>query len=363
MPRRIFDPLTLVTSALMRAPERLIAAAAGPPIALNGPNLHRATQFMLLFSSDSLGKTGQSVATARRNTGLGARAVGVPLAGVQVDKTIIPGPASDLAAWIYRPRPSRSATKPLTREGNQIAARTIVFYHGGGWAVGSLRSHDSAARALALAAQATVISVDYRMAPEHPFPAAPLDCIAAYAWVRDNAQKLRINPDAIAVMGDSAGGNLAAVVAQQCRERGIKPPAVQALIYPATDLTFDTTVHNSLNDDFYLTVEEMEWFRKAYLPWDSDEEKRDPMVSPVFGDLTDLPPALIWTAGFDPLREQGERYGERLRAAGNKVFSHCYQDQTHGFLNFAALPGAIPRIGQMGAQVRAALDLVSEDPN
>nr|MCH9815261.1 alpha/beta hydrolase [Actinomycetes bacterium] len=344
------------------APEWLISATAGPPIALDGRELQRATQFMLLFAATSLGKTGQSVAVGRLNTELGARAVGVPLAGVAVTKTAIPGPAGDLAAWIYRPKPRR-ATPQEADLPPQPTAPAIVFYHGGGWSVGSLRSHDSPARALSLAAQATVISVDYRMAPEHRFPAAPLDCLAAYAWVRSQAELLEINPDAIAVMGDSAGGNLAAVVAQQCRNQAIPAPAVQALVYPATDLTFDTTVHNRLGDDFYLTVDEMEWFRKAYLLWDSDQERRDPMVSPIFGDLTDLPPALVWTAGFDPLREQGERYADALRAAGNRVFSHCYEDQTHGFLNFAALPGAIPRLGQMGAQERAALDLVSQQPN
>jgi acetyl esterase len=351
MPKRKLDLLTAATSAAMRAPEWLISATAGPPITIDGRTLERATQYMLLFAPGSLREPGQSVAYSRRRTDLGARVVGVKLVGVTISSLQIPGADFQVATRVYRPNPPTENDRPES-------SRAIVYYHGGGWAVGSLASHDSVARALSLSADATVISVDYRMAPEHRFPAAVNDCISAYKWIREQARSLGIDPSAIAVMGDSAGGNLAAVVAQQCRDRDIHAPALQALVYPATDLTFDASVRTRIGDDFYLTVKELERFRKTYLLWDSSQEQRDPMASPLFGDLVDLPPALVWTAGFDPLRDQGLAYAEALTAAGNRVYYHCYDDQTHGFLNFLALPGALARVGQIGAQVGAALDLV-----
>ena len=210
----------------------------------------------------------------------------------------------------------------------------LVFYHGGGWVIGGLDSHDSVCRSLANRMGHAVLSVDYRLAPENPFPAAVEDAMCSLRWAYENAGELGINPDRIAVGGDSAGGNLAAIVSQQ---RPV-PLVFQMLIYPATDMTasFPSHVENAAGP--VLTKQAMEWFTNHYMPAGAD--KKDPLASPHFAPdslLKGAPPALIITAELDPLRDEGEEYGRRLIANGVTASIVRYNGMFHSFFQMHQL--------------------------
>jgi acetyl esterase len=238
-----------------------------------------------------------------------------------VDRTV-PGADGLRRARIYTPV-----------RGDRAGAPGLVWFHGGGWVIGSIESHDGICRALASRSGVVVVSVDYRLAPEHPFPAAPDDAVAATSWVLDNAGSLGVNPAAVAVGGDSAGGNLAALVTLKLRGAS-RVPAFQMLIYPATDLTRSQPSHRSFGEGFMLPEPAMKWFLRHYLP--DPQLERDPRASPLFApDLSGLPPALVVTAGFDPLRDEGRAYADRLRDAGVAVEYVCSEGSMHGFLHTA----------------------------
>lgn len=207
----------------------------------------------------------------------------------------------------------------------------IVFYHGGGWVIGDLDTHDSVCRQLANSTGYTVIAVHYRLAPEHPFPAAIDDSYTALRWVQNNAQGLNIDPDKIAVAGDSAGGNLAAAVCLKAKNEGTGGIAFQLLIYPVTEFSFETTSYTENADGYMLTMEGMRWFWNHYIGHD-ESLGDDPLASPMRADdLSGLPPALIMTAEFDPLRDEGEAYGEKLKQAGVETQVQRYDGLIHGF--------------------------------
>ena len=210
----------------------------------------------------------------------------------------------------------------------------LVFYHGGGWVIGGLDSHDSVCRSLANRMGHAVLSVDYRLAPEHRYPAADEDAMCSLRWAYENADELGLNPDRIAVGGDSAGGNLAAIVSQQ---RPV-PIVFQMLIYPATDMTasFPSHIENAAGP--VLTKQAMEWFTNHYMPADAD--KKDPLASPHFAPdslLKGAPPALIITAELDPLRDEGEEYGRRLIANGVTASVVRYNGMFHSFFQMHQL--------------------------
>lgn len=252
-----------------------------------------------------------------------------------VDRTI-PGPGGDLPVRIYTP--------VLATEGAPQAC--LVWYHGGGWVIGDLDTTDGVCRALCGRAAATVISVDYRLAPEHPYPAALDDAEAAFDWVRDHAEDLYLAPDRIAVGGDSAGGNLAALVAQSRRGQ----VAFQLLIYPATDLTNSHPSHEENAEGYLLTRDHMVWFTQHYL---GDHDRTDPRVSPLHaGDLSGVAPAFVLTAEFDPLRDEGEAYAARLEDAGVEVAARRYDGMIHAFFG---LRGAIDRADEALDEAAAAL--------
>jgi acetyl esterase len=182
-----------------------------------------------------------------------------------------------------------------------------------------------------------VVAVDYRLAPEHPFPAAVEDAVAAYIWVHEHAGELSIAPGRVGVMGDSAGGNLSAVLALGAKALPVPPPVAQALVYPAVDMEFRLPSHQTMGMGFGLDRTAMEWFRRQYLP--SPDDWRSPRVSPLYADdLSGLAPALVVTAGFDPLRDDGKAYAEALAAAGVPVRYRCYDDMIHGFFGMGLLP-------------------------
>ena len=220
-------------------------------------------------------------------------------------------------------RPLRGETLPA-----------LVYFHGGGWTIGDLDTHDVLCRGLAVGARCVVVSVDYRLAPEYPFPAAVDDCFAATRYVADNARKLNIG--SIAVGGDSAGGNLAATVALSARDAGGPPLAFQLLIYPATDQRCNTPSHERNGQGYLLTREAIEYFRRGYLP--NERDWTDWRASPLLAkNHASLPPALVITAGYDPLLDEGRAYAERLRAAGVQVDYREYADMVHGFVLFGGV--------------------------
>ncbi len=234
----------------------------------------------------------------------------------------IPGVAGDIPVRVYTP------------EGNSPMG-VLVYFHGGGWVLGNLESHDRVCRALANKAGCVAVSVDYRLAPEHVFPAGAEDCYAATKWVSENAASLGADPARLAVGGDSAGGNLAAVVSMMSRDRGGPSIAFQLLFYPVTDCALDTPSQKEFAADGYvLSRGDMEWFWNNYV--DPGTEKTHPYASVLRAkNLAGLPPALVMTASHDPLRDEGERFAQRLISAGVKVTCTRYEGVTHGFVSFA----------------------------
>jgi len=248
---------------------------------------------------------------------------GTPEAVAKVEDRAIPGPAGPLPVRLYTP--AGSGPFPV-----------LVFFHGGGWVIGDLNTQDGACRALTNAVGCVVVSVDYRLAPEHPFPAAPHDTYAATRWVAQNAPSINADPARIALGGDSAGGNLTAVTAQMARDGGGPGLVFQLLIYPVTDGACATASYRENADEYLLTKDMMEWFWKHYVPNDAD--RRNPLASPLHAhSLRGLPPALVLTAEFDPLRDEGEAYAERLEEAGVPVTLTRYNGMIHGFFGMGSV--------------------------
>ena len=224
----------------------------------------------------------------------------------------------------------------------------LVYFHGGGWVIGNIDSHDQVCRAFANALRAVVVSVDYRLAPEHKFPAAVDDAIAATRWIADNARQLGIDGSRLAVGGDSAGGNLAAVVALDARDRGGPPLVFQLLIYPATDMRRGAASHQRHADQLPLRRPLIDWFLAQYLNGKGDEA--DWRASPLLArSLAGLPPALVMTAAFDPLCDEGEAYAAALAKAGVPARTERFQGQIHGFINMGRLVADAGRAVSVGA--------------
>jgi len=278
-----------------RAVLEIMDAQAGPPLASFSPAEAR-------------------IGAAKRFKAFGGESEAL----ARVEEVLIPGPAGDLRARLYASE--RGGLRPA-----------LIYFHGGGWVIGSVETHDPICRSLAKESGAVVISVDYRLAPEHKFPAAVEDAHAAAKWVCSNAQRLGIDASRIVISGDSAGGNLAAVVALRCRDDGGPVLAAQVMIYPVTDVGLsETASYRELSEGYFLGRDEMAWFVGHYLP--SPEAARNPEASPLIATkLSGLPPALVITAEFDPLRDEGEAYAERLRQAGVPVTLTRYPGMIHGF--------------------------------
>lgn len=258
------------------------------------------------------------------------------------DPITIPGPDGVIPARFYR---------PLNLNQNDGLSPCLVFFHGGGWVIGDLDSHDVVCRTLADEGQLMVISIDYRLAPEHKFPAAVDDAIAATDWISRNAHRLGIDAARMIVGGDSAGGNLAAVVAINAREAGPKI-AGQMLIYPATDFSMSHPSHSEPETDALLTHSVIRWFRDHYLNDLSDGQ--DWRASPACIDsLSGLPPAFVLTAGADPLRDEGDEFAKRLGDAGVPIVHRTYPGQFHGFITMGKLlPRAYDAMREMGRWLR-----------
>jgi acetyl esterase len=260
-----------------------------------------------------------------------------------IEPLAIPSPAGSIPARVYTP--------VKLRKTNDLAP-CLVFFHGGGWVIGNLDSHDVACRKLADEGQLIVISIDYRLAPEHKFPAAVNDVVAATKWIADNAKKLGIDASRLMIGGDSAGGNLAAVVAISARDNG---PAIagQVLIYPAVDFAMKHPSHSEPETSVLLTHSAIKWFTGLYL--NSAADGSDWRASPArAATLAGLPPAYVLTAGADPLRDEGDEYAERLKQAGVAVTYRHFPGQFHGFFTMGRLlPQANVAASEIGAWLRA----------
>jgi acetyl esterase len=231
------------------------------------------------------------------------------------------GPAGPIPLRSYRPAGSNADT----------VLPVLVYYHGGGWVIGDLDTHDTLCRQLANLSGCAVIAVDYRMGPEHRFPAAVDDSIAAARWVRANAGALKVDPERLAVGGDSAGGNLAAVVALEARDSGDLPIAFQLLIYPATDQRRGAPSHTSNGEGYLLTRDTISWFHDHYIA--DAAQDLDWRASPLLhADHARLPPAFVLIAGYDPLRDEGLQYAQKLSEAGNRAALVNFERQIHGFI-------------------------------
>lgn len=285
----------------------------------------------------------QTVEEARQGARDKAAVTSLPPEPVaRVEDRCIPGPGGDIPVRIYTP----AGPGPLP---------VLVYFHGGGWVMSDLDTHDGLCRALANRSGAVVVSVDYRLAPEARFPAALEDASAATLWVWRNSAYLGADPSRVAVGGDSAGGNLAAATCLWARERGAPPIAFQLLIYPVVDRDFDTRSYHENAEGYHLSRESMIWFWRQYLAEEADG--RNPLASPLRADsLAGLPPALVLTAEYDPLRDEGEAYAARLREAGVPVTLTRYQGMIHGFVRMAGVLDQGKRaIDQAGAALRSAL--------
>src|SRR5262245_15492686 len=330
----------------LRMPISWVNILAGPPVTVDGRTLDTRAQWFLQL----LTRSGQKplrdlgVAQARHEFDLFQAVLGggpAPV-GEIVDRTIA-GPAGRLRVRIYRPAGSVARLLPA-----------ILYFHGGGWVIGSLEGYDLPCRFFCSRTGCAVVAVDYRLAPEHKFPGAVDDAVASFHWLAEQAVELGIDPARIVVAGDSAGGTLAAIVSQLVRGSA-RTPCLQWLIYPATDLAAETQSHSSCGQGFLLTQDDMNWFRSQYL--NDLGEASDPRVSPLkAADLGGLPPALVFTAGFDPLRDDGQAYADRLSAAGVKTIHREFDSLIHGFAGMrGALQAAARAMDDMVAGLRHEL--------
>jgi acetyl esterase len=303
----------------------------GKPPTLDGQvlasDIHALLRMAALAGDTSVTGRGQMPPERARaeNRRGAATAAGLPRPMARVERVEIPGPAGTIPARLYVPLGGGEKPQPL-----------LVYFHGGGWVIGDLDTHDSTVRFLAANAGVAVLSVDYRLAPEHPFPAAVEDSFAAFRWAVENAGDFAADPARIAVGGDSAGGNLAAAISLLARDDGGPAPAMQLLIYPATDAIGGQESRRLFAEGFLLTSSDMDWFEAHYLP--DAAAGQDPRVSMLRAeDLSALAPAYVATAGFDPLRDEGEDYAKRMRAAGVPVALRRHPGLIHGFANMTAV--------------------------
>ena len=330
----------------LRMPISWVNILAGPPVTVDGRTLDGRTQWFLQLLKQSGQKPMHEMTVEHARSEFDAV---MPLLGGKpqpvgeiVDRTVqVPG--SRQRVRIYRPAGTVARLLPA-----------ILYFHGGGWTIGSLEGYDLPCRYFCARTGCAVVAVDYRLAPEHKFPAAVDDAVASFRWLAAEAVGLGIDPARIVVAGDSSGGTLATVVARLVREDA-RPPCLQWLIYPATDMACDSPSYVNCGEGFLLTRGDMEWVRGHYL--NGPHEISDPRASPLLAnDLAGLPPALVYTSGFDPLRDEGREYAEKMVAAGVKVIHHEFDSLIHGFVGMrGAIQAAARTMDDMVAGLRHEL--------
>lgn len=333
---------SFIVRTILSLPAPILRAISGGGVVYKGGRtLDPRLQFLAAQARGQAPMESLSPEDARRGETQGLAAVqGDPAPGVRWEPLNVPGAAGDVPARLYRPA-DQDGRLPL-----------MVWAHMGGGVIGSLETSHAFASVLARITRAPVLSVDYRLAPEHRFPAGLEDVLAAYRWGRDNAT--RFGASGVAIGGDSMGGNFAAVACQEMKRAGEPQPALQLLVYPATDLASESASMTTYADAFPLTRPMMDWFMGHYLGPEADPT--DVRLSPLrAGDLTGLAPAVIATAGFDPLVDQGEAYAKALKAASVPVRYRCYDSLSHAFTAFTgAVPAADAACREIAALVREA---------
>jgi acetyl esterase len=335
-------PVGALARALLHTPDRQLSRLLRRPVEVDGQRLAPDIQLLLLLDR-AVDRTPPNPTVRQVRSGL-ARGTAIVRG-----RTVQPVSARDLTVAGRLPgRLYEPAGLPRSRG-------LLVFYHGGGWVVGTLETHDNLCRYLALAGGVRVLSVGYRLAPEHPFPAATQDAVAAFGWAVASAEALGADPGLVGVGGDSAGGNLSAVVSLQASLDSGARPAFQLLVYPAVDFSHRRRSRELFGAGFYLTDKRMSWFESRYLGgWtDKTDLRLSPLLAP---DLSGMPPTYLVTAGFDPLRDEGEEFAERLADAGVPVLVRRQDALIHGFANmFNVSPSARAAVVEIAAALRDGL--------
>lgn len=339
-----------VQAAVLRAafalPTPVLQRFVGAPVRRDGQQLAPEAQLMLRLQT----RTGfrlvrETVAESRRQMRRNSVLVdGTTVQPVRSRELAVPGPAGEVRCRLFEP------------DGLPAGSPLLVYYHGGGWVLGDLDTHDNLCRFLGLHSGVRVLSVEYRLAPEHPAPAAADDSLAAYRYARDHAAELGADPARVALGGDSAGGNLAAVTAVTAASEGLQAPAFLLMLYPGTDATVRRRSRDLFGEGFVLTDHEMTWFADRYV---ADQARRsDPRVSPLLADnLAELPPSYVVTAGFDPLRDEGEAFAAALLEAGVPVALRRHADLIHGFANALLIGRFREAMFETAGALRAGLAL------
>jgi acetyl esterase len=336
-----------VLRAVLALPAPLKRRLAGAPVVRGGQTLDLDTQLLLRLDERDPDPPLRALTPEQARARLRRSAYMVssprPAAVAELRELTLQAAGAPLRARLYVPGEA-AANEP---------GPLVVYYHGGGWVVGDLESHDDLCRLLARSSGARVLSVDYRLAPEHPFPAPVEDALAAFREAVARAEELGADPARIALAGDSAGGHLAAVTAQLARADP-QPPAFQLLIYPATDCAETSASRVAFAEGFFLTKEDMDWYEESCF---GAADRFDPRVSPLRADdLSGLAPALVVTAGFDPLRDEGEAYAQRLREAGVPAIARRHPGFVHGFTHFMiGGPGPREAVAEIGGVLRGSL--------
>lgn len=315
---------------VLKTPISIIKKINGKPTKIDGLTLDPLLQFMLKYFNDPVGEL-PPITEQRADTDLKGSWFGhQPHSSVKTSRISFQGPNGLIPCKVYRPKNLTITTAPV-----------MLFFHGGGHVCGSIKSHNAVCHQFAYAAQCVVIAVDYRLAPEHKFPIGIYDCLAAYDVTVEQANELGIDPKRITLCGDSAGANIAAVIAQQ-RKHAECPPKFQMLWVPWVDMSQQSASYHSMGEGFFLEKIKMEWYTNHYLRDDAD--KSNPLASPIFGDVTGVCPAALFIAGFDPLRDEGLAYGEKLKQAGVKTQVIFNENLVHIMINVA---GALPRANKV----------------
>ncbi|NBC21176.1 MAG: alpha/beta hydrolase fold domain-containing protein [Alphaproteobacteria bacterium] len=329
----------------------LVRLSGGKPVEIGGRRLDPHFQFLAHGAQKQPPMSSLSAQEGRAASAAGlAMFAAKPEPAVGWEDFTIPGPAAEIPVRLYRP------------EAQDPSAPMMVFCHFGGGVIGDLETCHAFCTMLAGIVRAPVLSVDYRLAPEHPWPAGLEDCEAAYEWALKHAGEYGAPAGEAAIGGDSMGGNFAAIIAQEARRQARPKPRLQLLIYPATDVSRAFPSRETYGETYPLSSETMDWFMGHYIPEGAD--RADPRISPGQEmDLSDLPPAIIATAGFDPLVDEGEDYARRLEAAGVATVYKCYDSLAHGFTAFTgAAPAADAACREIAGLVARVCKQTSEAP-
>lgn len=323
----IQELLPRAVRALLSLPHPILVRLAGGPVEIDGQTLDAQLGLMLAAMKRLGMRESKDVGKSRRAMDKQVTLVAPDKIDMHTAEYRVTTPSGAVAARFYKPN-GASEKPPL-----------LVFFHGGGFVLGGLESHDRAVREIAERLGAAILAVDYRLAPEHRAPDAIEDAFHAYVWAREHAGELGVDPARIGAGGDSAGGNLTAALTHLCKNRGVPQPVVQWLVYPATDLTRSFDSHRLFGKGFVLESDRIAWFLAQYTR--SQADHTDPVISPHFRtDFAGLAPAVILTAGFDPLRDEGQAYAGKLEAAGVQVDYNCARTLIHGFMSMTGAVNA-----------------------